>query len=806
MQHLSGLGEELGVGSPSSARSRLLAGLWVSSRTLLRRIARRYELRGPGLTRLIAGSATLLILLGLSLLPGPFSGAHVSCLLGALLALLGVHMTLVGARASATTQALDHSGLLGERLGRRIDQIFDAQRKISGNERRCQQLLDSQTDIILRRDSDGRLAFANSSFYRLFGSEPADALGKTFCPEVIEGDRLAPLSTSDEVMRRSYTQRLATRLGPRWIEWEEQLVPAAHGADFEVQSVGRDVTEHRHVQADLADARDQAEAASRAKSRFLAAMSHEIRTPMNGILGMAGLLFDTPQTPEQQTYTRAIDQSARTLLALIDEILDFSKIEAGKLVLHEAPFAIESCVQGTIELLAPRAHEKGLEIAWTVDPRLPSLVSGDETRVRQILLNLVSNAIKFTDTGGVVVKVLAGNAADTPQAGTRQILISVQDTGIGLSPDDMKGLFGEFEQAEATARRQNGGTGLGLAISKRLARAMGGDIGVVSSPGSGSTFTASLRLKPLASSMDEPLAEKGPKPAAVLLAFDRSLERCSLAHVLRASGVPVTETDLAGGPAALENAAKAGAPFDRVIVDAGADAATAGALLARARALRPADSVRGLVLVNVLARASLAAFRTQGFQSYLVRPVRPSSLLQQLGMGQRASEPVATARESVASGSLDLAEMESQRRVLLAEDNEINALLARRVLQKAGCEVVAVRSGREAVAAVERTLDGREQAFDLILMDIFMPDLDGVEAACAIRNLARPPALEVQELPPIVALTANAFAEDRERYLKAGMDDYLAKPFEKADLEALLMRWLAPKSAPLVRSCSKPAA
>ncbi len=206
-------------------------------------------------------------------------------------------------------------------------------------------------------------------------------------------------------------QHALTAAGPRWIEWEEQLVAAPGAGRFEVQSVGRDVTEQRQAEAQLAEARDQAEAANRAKGRFLAAMSHEIRTPMNGILGMASLLIDTPQTPEQQTYARAIDQSARTLLALIDEILDFSKIEAGKLELAEAPFAIETCVQGAVELLAPRAHEKGLEIAWSVSSQLPRMVLGDEARVRQILLNLLSNAVKFTDHGGVSVKVAAAGRA-----------------------------------------------------------------------------------------------------------------------------------------------------------------------------------------------------------------------------------------------------------------------------------------------------------------------------------------------------------------------------------------------------------
>ena len=386
---------------------------------------------------------------------------------------------------------------IGARLERRLEQLQDLQWELNENEQRYRALLDAQEDMILRRDDRGRLTFVNKAFLRMFGVTAERGSGQALRDRSVRrrGARAA-FDDGRDPASALHASRCTTAAGPRWIEWEEQLVPAGDGSRFEVQSVGRDVTDQRHAETQLAEARDQAEAANRAKSRFLAAMSHEIRTPMNGILGMASLLLETQQTPEQQTYARAIDQSARTLLALIDEILDFSKIEAGKLELSEAPFALETCVQGVVELLAPRAHEKGLEMAWSVDPQLPQLVSGDEVRVRQILLNLLVER-------GEVHRHAAAFASMRSRAWTPQcdatdevgVEIVVEDTGIGMSREDMQGLFAEFEQADAAIRRRDGGTGLGLAISMQLARAMGGEIRVVSAPGKGSTFTVDARLE-----------------------------------------------------------------------------------------------------------------------------------------------------------------------------------------------------------------------------------------------------------------------------------------------------------------------
>lgn len=730
----------------------------------------------------------MMLLLGLAclvvafvLLPGPLTALQVFIALGVGFMLISLYLAL----AVVTRPEADQLELVGARIERRLEQLQDVQWELSENESRYRALLDTQEDAIVRRDEHGNLTFANKAFLDMFAVSGAEVLGKPFVVEVCEESGTEPLSVADDVRHQRFVQHALTAFGPRWIEWEEHLVAASSGGHFEVQSVGRDVTERRRVETQLAEARDQAEAANRAKGRFLAAMSHEIRTPMNGILGMASLLLETQQTPEQQTYVRAIDQSARTLLALIDEILDFSKIEAGKLELSEAPFALETCIQGAVELLAPRAHEKGLEFAWSMSPRLPRVVLGDEARVRQILLNLLSNAVKFTDAGGVSVKV---TEVETPSAcGGTKVAILVEDTGIGLTPEDMRSLFTEFEQAETAIRRRNGGTGLGLAISMQLARAMGGEIRVDSEPGKGSTFTAEITLQPVAdvySSEHVNLSDTG----RVLLAFDRPLERRALSEALSSAGVAAIEASFATAATALESASSEGVPVDRLVVDGAEGPAAAGCLLAKARELNRQARVRGIVLVNVLARASLSQFRAAGFDAYLVRPVRPASMLLQLGL-RRSETPTTVVRPDAAGSSPQPALGGAlPRRVLLAEDNEINSLLAKRVLEKCGCEYVAVTNGADAVAVVRRALEGEVSGVDLVLMDIFMPQLDGIEAARAIKELYATAPRRLPA-PPIVALTANAFAEDRQRYLDAGMDDYLAKPFDKASLETVLMRW-----------------
>jgi len=744
---------------------------------------------------MLAGLCCLVVVF--ALLPAPVTALQVFGTAGAALTLVAIFFAIHAPPNALFGRSQAELDAASARMERRLERLRDAQWELSEKEARYRALLDAQEQAIARRDERGNLTYANRAFLQMFGLDAETALGKPYAIVGCDGDETVPLTVAEGSGRKSQVQHVLTAMGPRWIAWEERIV-SSHAGRKEVQSVGRDITEQRHWEQELAQARDQAEAANRAKSRFLASMSHEIRTPMNGILGMAELLLDTAQTPEQQTYTKAIDQSARTLLALVDEILDFSKIEAGKLNLYDAPFALEDCVQAAVELLAPRAHEKGLEIAWSICTELPRIVVGDEARVRQILLNLLSNAMKFTETGGVVVRVLP-RPGDAP-ASDVCIAIEVQDTGIGLSAEDMRDLFCEFAQVDSAMRRSHGGTGLGLPISMQLARAMGGGIRVESQPGKGSVFTADLVLKcgcagTSAGHADERVQEPGVlvDTGHVLLAFDRLLERRALHDALSAVGVRAAEVDFSCAARALADAAERGAPFDRLVVDGVEGSVAAGAVLSEARRLNRTGNVRGVVLVDVMTRAALAQFRAIGFDAYLVRPVRPASMLMHLALCRDVSKggPGALLSDS-ALRAPGLPFAASPRRVLLAEDNGINALLAKHMLEKCGCEYIAVDNGVDAVAAVRSAMLGEAAAIDLVLMDIFMPQLDGIEAARAIKALYTESGC-LFAAPPIVALTANAFAEDRQRYLAAGLDDYIAKPFDRANLEAVLLRWLGPR-------------
>src|SRR4051794_31833515 len=361
--------------------------------------------------------------------------------------------------------------------------LADRNWELKEAEERARQLFESQGDLIVLRDAEGCITFANDAYCALAEQSRAALIGSGFALEILEqGDvTVEPNGT------RIHDQKIAAATGPRWIAWREGLIRTDAGHPAEWQFVGRDVTDRAATERALAEARDLADAANRAKSRFLAMASHEIRTPLNGIIGMSGLLLDTPLTPEQTTYVRAVKSSGDALLSLVEELLDYSKIEAGKIDLEQRPFALAALVEDITELLAPRAEVKAVEIAAYVDERLPAEVMGDAARLRQVLLNLTGNAIKFTSHGGVALIV-------EPGADQNEISFLVRDTGIGIAPEAQARIFREFEQADERTARNYGGTGLGLSISERIVKRMGGRITLQSEPGTGSTFEVAIPL------------------------------------------------------------------------------------------------------------------------------------------------------------------------------------------------------------------------------------------------------------------------------------------------------------------------
>jgi PAS domain S-box-containing protein len=651
----------------------------------------------------------------------------------------------------------------------RIEELADRNWELKEVEERAKSFLEAQGDVIIRRDGEGRITFVNDAFCALTGEPRQALLGRAFRPDVIEqGDTvLKPDGT------RVHDQKIAGRDGARWIAWRDVVVraggPAAPNPNnvsggAEVQSVGRDVTDRVEAERALVDARDQAEAASRAKSRFLAMVSHEIRTPLNGIIGMADLLLDTALTPEQTTYAKAVKTSGDTLLSLIEEILDFSKIEAGRLDLDAAVFDLPVLLQETVELIAPRAQAKGLEIAADLADALPRHVIGDAARLRQVLLNLAGNAVKFTEQGGAAVMVRAGARAD-------EISFLVRDTGIGIAGDQQDRIFGEFEQADTSAARRFSGTGLGLAISKRIIERMGGRIEVESAPGAGSTFRVTVALP--GAVMEGATALTVPDLAGlkVLIATASVIEAPLLAQRLAQWGA---ETRTLADPQAAA-ALMAQQPFGALLVDH-----ALGLEACRHLAGASAGTVkRRIVLITPAERHELPALQAAGFTGYLVKPIRVASLAARLGGEPLGAEPDDFDR-SRREGRAVAATAGRLLSILIAEDNEINALLARALLARLGHRPTVARNGS---AAFEAWLAARAAGspFDLVLMDVHMPASDGIEATRRIRAAEAP-----SERTPIIALTADALSEDRDACITAGMDGFLTKPLDRERLADVL--------------------
>ena len=638
-------------------------------------------------------------------------------------------------------------------------------------------IVESSDDSIVGTDLRGIVLSWNHGAEKLFGYKAEEAIGKQIgflFPAGPQADHLSNLERlrRGEQIDRFESARMHKDGTPIDVSVILSPIKDTLGRLLGISAIYRDITTKQLADAELVKAKEAAEAASRAKSTFLATMSHEIRTPMNGILGMTEVVLGSELTADQRDNLELVRISAESLLTVINDILDFSKIEAGKLEFESIPFDFRDSLDETMKTLGFRAQQKGLELVYDVRPDVPVALLGDPGRLRQILVNLVGNAMKFTERGEILVS--ADLESQTPDAVC--LHFSVKDSGVGIPADKQEKIFEAFSQADGSMTRKYGGTGFGLTICRRLVEMMGGRVWVESQVGQGSTFHFTMRsaVPPAISEPAAPLHPEQLRDLPVLIVDDNSTNRRVLVEMLSAWGMQPTAAE--GGRAALqalEIAKNAGRPFSLILLD-GQMPEMDGFTLARQIQNHP-EMVRSTIMMltsaDQLGDATLC--RELGISAYLVKPVRQSDLLD-------------TICKSMQQVSPELGEITATRnaqhsrpgpsRVLVAEDNRVNQALARRLLEKRGYAVSVVGDGLAALAALD------QERFDIVLMDVQMPHMDGFEATAAIRQLER----ETRNRVPIVAMTAHALKGDQERCLAAGMDAYISKPIRQEELFATI--------------------
>jgi PAS domain S-box-containing protein len=684
-------------------------------------------------------------------------------------------------------------------------------------------IIDATPDWIFIKDHNHHFHLVNQAYANLFQVSPEDLIGKTDLDVGIPEDVVK--GNPEKGIRGFWPddQEVMDRGEPKYIAEEPALVngrpfvlrtvkvplPDANGKAWGILGFVHDITDLKWIQEELRQAKEAAESATQVKSEFLANMSHEIRTPLNAIIGMTGLLLDTPLSSEQADFAQTVRTSGEALLTIINDILDFSKIEAGKLELEKQAFDLRQCLEEALDLVSIKAAEKKLDLIYSIGEATPSVLIGDVTRLRQILVNLLSNALKFTEQGEVVLSVRGqplkrspvvlpacvptervgkiGVAAGEAQASQTeenqstpllyQLHFSVRDTGIGIPADRMDRLFHSFSQVDASTTRKYGGTGLGLIISKRLSEMMGGEMRVESSglPGEGSTFHFSILAEAAPDQPPAYLRDKQPTLAGknLLIVDDNAANRLILAHQAQAWGMRPRAA--VSGPEAL-NWISRGDPFDLAILDMHMPEMDGLTLAKALRKYRPAQSLPLVMLTSLGQHESNKQEAQLEFAAFLTKPVKPGHLLNTL-LGILQGQPVRIRAEMARPAFETELGQSHPLRILLAEDNVINQKVALALLERMGYRADVAANGLEVIQALQR------QAYDVVLMDMQMPEMDGLEATRSIYE--RWPA---EDRPWIIAMTANALQSDRERCFEAGMNDYVSKPVRPEELAQALRR------------------
>ena len=632
----------------------------------------------------------------------------------------------------------------------KLDILQNRTWELHESEERHRSLIEAFGDIIMHRSADGLVTYVNEAFISTFGDEHTSFLNKPFKPHLVEEVKRSE-SNDSEIL---WDVKIKTQKGERWFAWLDLSLRDDATGETAVRTMIRDITRQKNIELELRKTSQNSEAASHAKSRFLANVSHEMRTPLNGILGMSGLLADTPLTPEQQAYVDAVHDSGRALLTLIEDILDMTIVEAGRLELKTISTKPGRLVEDVCELLSSRAHEKNISISSYVSSTVPELIEVDSGRLRQVLINLVGNALKFTEKGGVHLKL------ETEASNNRKtrLKFKVSDTGPGISLDDQHKIFEEFAQADNESTRKHGGAGLGLSISKRIIEEMGGKIDLVSEINKGSTFefTIDVIANQVAQNSDI-LRDKD-----ILILGADYYENQSLQDYIKDHGAKNSTLDTLP------------ASFDTILIDQTLDLKNPEVL--SLLDICKKNQKRAIILLEAKARSQLDSYMTAGFDGYLIKPVRKHSLINIIA-GKSPVQPDNREISGSKSWSSSLLATTEPKRVLIAEDNEINARLARAILEKAGHSVARAENGAEAVSLWQEHKG--DDAFDLIFMDLQMPIMDGLDALQKIR------AIETQNNSkqlPIFILTADEKADTRDKALKLGATGFLTKPLEPEKL------------------------